>query len=178
MQISLEASLKSNLILEFNNASKLFSREKLHSFEMISIQSHAFLTYQRDKKNNGWGLIMKPILGPLNVIIFIIKPPHYWDIGEDLETWWPFHGLHRLSNSAGVWVEPLVKHKVVEEAETLGPRTVAVGLSFKQLTRSALYLNQPQTPNYSLQFKQGLWAESQCIIVMGEMGIQGLWLQC
>lgn len=71
-----EASLKSNLILEFNNASKLFSREKLDSFETISIQSYAFLTYQRDKKNNGWRLIMKPILGPLNVII-IIKPPHY-----------------------------------------------------------------------------------------------------
>lgn len=49
MQISVGASLKSNLILEFNNSSKQFSRKKLDSFEMISIQARAFLTYQRHK---------------------------------------------------------------------------------------------------------------------------------
>lgn len=35
--------------------------------------------------------------------------------------------------------------------ETLSPRTVALGLSFKQSTRSALYLDRPQTPNHSVQ---------------------------
>lgn len=50
MQIRAEATLKSNLILEFKNAYKLFCREKLDPFEMISIQAHAFLTYQRQKK--------------------------------------------------------------------------------------------------------------------------------
>lgn len=43
VQISVGASLKSNLILEFNNA----SQKKMDSFEMICIQANAFLTYQR-----------------------------------------------------------------------------------------------------------------------------------
>ncbi len=70
--------------------------------------------------------------------------------------WRLFHGLQSRSHSASVWVEPSVKHKVVAEAETVDPKTVAFGLRFKQSTRSALYLNQPQTPNYSLQLKWGL----------------------
>lgn len=54
MQISAGASLKSNLILEFNNSSKLFSRGKktLDSFEKISIQAKAFLTHQRRKNTH------------------------------------------------------------------------------------------------------------------------------
>lgn len=44
MQISV--SLKSNLILEFNNA----FREKMDFFGVIRIQTSAFLTYQRHRK--------------------------------------------------------------------------------------------------------------------------------
>lgn len=81
VQISVGTSLKSNLILEFNNSPKLFSRrqkkKKRSLFEMISIQAHAFLTYQRHTHTSGWGLIMKPSLGPPNVII-IIKTSTDW----------------------------------------------------------------------------------------------------
>lgn len=49
---------------------------------MITIQAHAFLTYQRDTQTQR-GIIMKPILGSPNVII-IIKPPQSGDAGGDM----------------------------------------------------------------------------------------------
>ena len=146
--------------LEFNNSSKLFSKKKKKKnnpktgfFWNDQYSSPCIPHLPETQNTNGWGLIMKTVFGPPNVII---KPPYSGDIGGVLETWWPFHGLQCLSHSARVWVEPPVKHKAVEEAERACPRTVAIGLRFKQSTRCALYLNRPQTPEYSLQFKQGL----------------------
>lgn len=144
MQISAGASLKSNLILEFNNSPKLFSRKKWILLKRSVVKS----MHSSPTRDTGI-LIMKPILGPPNVII--LKPPQeevgrHWERHGDMVG---FHGLHCLSHSTWVWVES-VKHKVVVvEAETVSPRTVVFGLRFKQSTRSTLYLNQPQTPNCS-----------------------------
>lgn len=89
MQISAGASLKSNLILEFNNSSKLFSRGKK---TWILLKRSVFKPRHSSPTRDAKILIMKPILGPPNVII--IKPPQEevrrGDIGGDMETWWIF----------------------------------------------------------------------------------------
>lgn len=96
MQISAGASLKSNLILEFNNSSKLFSREKKN---WILLKRSVFKPRHSSPTRDTKILIMKPILGPPNVII--IKPPQEevrrGDIGGDMVD---FHGLQCLSHSA------------------------------------------------------------------------------
>lgn len=88
--------MKSNLILEFNNASELFSRD---SFEMISIQAHAFLTYQRDKKKQWMGARYEA--HPWSTKCYYHhKTSATLETSE--ETWRPFGGLERLSHSARV----------------------------------------------------------------------------
>lgn len=104
----------------------------------FSIQANAFLFYQRHKNTlygaHSW-----------STKCYHHKSLHRRRSG-DLETWWIFV-------DSSVWVIQFTFELSVVEAETVSPRTVVFGLRFKQSTRSALYLNQPQAPDCSLQFK-------------------------
>lgn len=172
MQISAGASLKSNLILEFNNSFKLFSRKKKTGtgfFWNDQYSSPCIPHLPEIQSTDGWGFIMKPILGPPNVI-FVIKTStrwRHWRSLGDMEaiSWTPVSesfGLG-LSGAVGKTQSGGGGRKSESKDCSIWPEV--------QTIDSLHSLSEPTTnPQLLFTVQMGASAERRCLIAMGEMG--------
>lgn len=93
---------------------------------------------------SGWGIIMKPISSPPNVIIIIRKPRRVGDIGEGLETRRSFLGLRRFQSFGSGLSGAVGKTQSHGRNRNTGPKDCSVWPEVQTID-SQQFLSEPTT---------------------------------